>query len=173
MRFLRHCGKRFIADGLLTLLGVTMRRLVIALAVTLLALPAAASAQGSTCADGTTSRASGRGACSHHGGVAKTTRPKPAPTPTSGRSGDIVLPQSPSQNTGARESAPMPAATAARASARGQQAGATKVWVNSKSGVYHCPGSRWYGATKNGTYMTEREAKVNGDRPAYGRACSS
>jgi hypothetical protein len=47
-----------------------------------------------------------------------------------------------------------------------------KVWVNLKSGVYHCPGTRWYGATKSGQYMTEKEATSAGNRPAYGRACS-
>ncbi len=29
-----------------------------------------------------------------------------------------------------------------------------KVWVNTRSGVYHCPGTRWYGNTKQGEYMT-------------------
>lgn len=47
-----------------------------------------------------------------------------------------------------------------------------KVWVNTKSAVYHCPGTRWYGATKNGAFMTEDAAKSSGNRPAYGRACS-
>jgi hypothetical protein len=35
------------------------------------------------------------------------------------------------------------------------------VWVNLDSGVYHYPGSRYYGKTKNGKYMPETEA-VNG-----------
>lgn len=47
-----------------------------------------------------------------------------------------------------------------------------KVWVNTHSGVYHCPGSRWYGNTKNGEYMTQRQAQDKGHRPAYGRACN-
>jgi len=32
------------------------------------------------------------------------------------------------------------------------------VWVNTESGVYHKPGSRWYGRTKQGKYMTEADA---------------
>ncbi len=48
-----------------------------------------------------------------------------------------------------------------------------KVWANTKSGVYHCPGTRWYGATKQGKYMGECEAIKDGYRPAYGRACGS
>ncbi len=48
-----------------------------------------------------------------------------------------------------------------------------KVWVNTKSGVYHCPGTRWYGATKQGKYMGECEAIKDGYRPAYGRPCGS
>jgi hypothetical protein len=27
-----------------------------------------------------------------------------------------------------------------------------KVWVNTNSGVYHCPASQWYGKTKQGRY---------------------
>jgi hypothetical protein len=48
-----------------------------------------------------------------------------------------------------------------------------KVWVNTHSGVYHCPGTRWYGATKSGTYMTQTEAQQKGFRPAYGKVCQS
>lgn len=46
-----------------------------------------------------------------------------------------------------------------------------KVWVNTNSGVYHCPGTRWYGATKEGAYMTQKEAQDKGNRPAYGKYC--
>lgn len=48
-----------------------------------------------------------------------------------------------------------------------------KVWVNTRSGVYHCPGSRWYGKTKQGKYMGECEAQKEGYRPAYARPCGS
>jgi Protein of unknown function (DUF3761) len=48
-----------------------------------------------------------------------------------------------------------------------------KVWVNTKSGVYHCPGSRWYANTKQGKYMTECDAQKAGYRPAYGSLCGS
>src|SRR5215831_5111795 len=33
-----------------------------------------------------------------------------------------------------------------------------KVWVNTDSGVYHCAGTKWYGKTKSGQYMTQKEA---------------
>jgi len=46
-----------------------------------------------------------------------------------------------------------------------------KVWVNTNSGVYHCPGTRWYGSTKSGEYMTQKQAQEKGYRPAYGKVC--
>ena len=46
-----------------------------------------------------------------------------------------------------------------------------KVWVNTSSGVYHCPGTHWYGATKAGTYMKQSEAQNKGYRAAYHRVC--
>lgn len=46
-----------------------------------------------------------------------------------------------------------------------------KVWVNTNSGVYHCPNTRWYGNTKSGRFMTQREAQSKGYRPAYGAVC--
>ncbi|HKV63969.1 MAG TPA: hypothetical protein VJO16_18825 [Candidatus Acidoferrum sp.] len=35
---------------------------------------------------------------------------------------------------------------------------AAMVWVNTESGVYHKLGTRWYGRTKQGRYMTETDA---------------
>ena len=32
------------------------------------------------------------------------------------------------------------------------------VWVNTKSGVFHYEGDRWYGKTKEGKFMTEADA---------------
>lgn len=46
-----------------------------------------------------------------------------------------------------------------------------RVWVNTNSGVYHCPGTRWYGNTKQGQYMSQKEAQAKGYRPAYGSVC--
>jgi hypothetical protein len=40
-----------------------------------------------------------------------------------------------------------------------------KVWVNTDSGIYH-KGGQWYGATKQGKFMTEQEAVRSGYRPA-------
>lgn len=48
-----------------------------------------------------------------------------------------------------------------------------KVWVNTRSGVYHCPGTRWYRTTKSGAYMSQGEAQQHGYRPAYGKTCQS
>lgn len=46
-----------------------------------------------------------------------------------------------------------------------------KVWVNTNSGIYHCPNTQWYGNTKNGKFMTQRQAQSNGYRPARGGVC--
>lgn len=48
---------------------------------------------------------------------------------------------------------------------------AQEVWLNTKTGVYHCPGTQWYANTKSGKLVAERDARFQGFRPAYGRAC--
>ena len=40
------------------------------------------------------------------------------------------------------------------------------VWVNTDSGIYHKPGTRFYGKTKQGKYMSEADAIKAGYRPA-------
>lgn len=45
------------------------------------------------------------------------------------------------------------------------------VWVNAATGVYHCPGSRFYGTTADGEYMTEAAARGGGNRAAEGTGC--
>ena len=40
------------------------------------------------------------------------------------------------------------------------------VWVNTEKHVYHREGSRFYGTTKKGKYMTEQEAILTGNRAA-------
>lgn len=73
---------------------------------------------------------------------------------------------------GTSRPSPTPApAPAPGAASREQGNPEVRVWVNTNSGVYHCPGTRWYGRTKQGAYMTQREALGMGNRPAYGSFC--
>ena len=46
------------------------------------------------------------------------------------------------------------------------------VWVNLRSGVYHCPGTRDFGATSRGEYLSEAAAKARGFRANGGRSCT-
>ena len=41
-----------------------------------------------------------------------------------------------------------------------------QVWVNPRTHVFHLPGSRWYGVTKDGAYMSEQDALAAGYRPS-------
>jgi hypothetical protein len=106
-----------------------------------------------TCKDGTPySGATLKGACRGHGGVDK----------KAGAAAPAAMPE------------PAPATKPAKAAKAEAAAGggAGKVWVNTDSKVYHCPGGRWYGKTKAGEYMSESEAKAKGNRADHGKACA-
>ena len=128
------------------------------------AAPAAAPA-GSTgqCKDGSyTTQASKRGACRGHKGVkawyAAASAPAAAAAPVA----------APTAAAPAMKHAPMAAATPAAGGGPGQ------VWVNtgSKSKAYHCQGSKWYGTTKQGKYMSAADAQAAGYHAAKGEKCS-
>jgi hypothetical protein len=59
-----------------------------------------------------------------------------------------------------KHQAPAPQATQAPGGGNGQ------VWVNSETHVYHKEGSKWYGKTKQGKYMSEADATKEGDKAA-------
>src|SRR5437899_9077142 len=47
-----------------------------------------------------------------------------------------------------------------------QSSESRQVWVNAGTGVYHYPGTRWFGNTKQGKFMSEADARAQGYRPA-------
>ena len=46
-----------------------------------------------------------------------------------------------------------------------------RVWVNTDSGTYHCPGTRWYGKTHAGEYLAQKDAQAKGYHPAGKHPC--
>lgn len=64
----------------------------------------------------------------------------------------------------------LPTATAPSARQAGKAVpSGGQVWVNLKSGKYFQPGSRYYGHTKSGQYLSEADAKKQGYVPAQGQ----
>jgi hypothetical protein len=95
----------------------------------------------------------------------------PVPSPSRGKFslGNLFKPKT-SASPGAAAASPAPATRAtteaAATNAPAQGGGHGLVWVNTESHVYHREGSRFYGTTKKGKYMTEQDAIKEGDRAA-------
>lgn len=116
-----------------------------------------------TCKDGTPYIGdTKKGACSGHKGVKEWGDAAPA----------AVAPVTPAPAAPSKAAATPAKTTTAMPTAAAQGGGAGKVWVNGSSKVYHCQGTKWYGMTKSGSYMTEAEAKAAGNHPDHGKACS-
>lgn len=123
---------------------------VIAVSIFALAPSAVAATGEGVCQDGT--QVSGKKlkeACRDHGGVAKKAAAKKA---------DAKKPSTKK--------------VSGKAAAKSQAAGggADKVWANTNSKNYHCPGAKFYGKTRAGTYMSESEAKAQGYK---GKGCNA
>jgi hypothetical protein len=167
--------------------GITMKSfgLIAVVAAALMAAPGVYAQQAAApasmtlqCNDGTSvTVTTTKGACRGHKGVNKsasgsssssssatsnkaatTAAAAPAATPA-------AAPAAASKSTAASKSAP--AATPAAGGGAGQ------VWVNtsSKTKAYHCQGSKWYGTTKQGKYMSTADAQAAGYHAAKGEKC--
>ena len=125
------------------------------------------------CNDGTYySGATKKGACKGHKGVkdwygapaaAAAAAPAATPAPAAPPAAAAPAPAAPPT--------PAPAASSQPKVATAPGGGAGKVWVNKSTKVYHCPGDKWYGKTKEGEYMSETDAKAQGFKPDHKKAC--
>ena len=97
--------------------------------------------------------------------------PAPSPSPGKFRLGNLFKPKT-SASAAPAAASPAPATRATTETATNAPApggGHGLVWVNTESHVYHREGSRFYGTTKKGKYMTEQDAINEGDRAAAKR----
>jgi hypothetical protein len=113
------------------------------------------------------------------GGSASTQPAAPA-TPSATGTAPTTTPAAPAQprtaTAPATRAAPAPASTAraptganqfsTEAEAKAHCPADTVVWVTLSSKIYHFSGTRYYGNTKNGAYMCERDTAAAGMRAA-------
>jgi hypothetical protein len=167
--------------------GITMKSfgLIAVVAAALMAAPCVYAQQAAApttmtvqCNDGTSATVTTtKGACRGHKGVNKSASGSSSSSSNSSSStsstkastaaaaAPAAAPAAASKSMAASKSAP--AATPAAGGGPGQ------VWVNtsSKTKAYHCQGSKWYGTTKQGKYMSAADAQAAGYHAAKGEKC--
>ena len=100
-------------------------------------------------------------------GAAATTAAS-AGAPAAATAAAIVPPAAPAAS---HTSAPAASKSTGMPTEQAPGGGPGMVWVNNSSKVYHCSTDRWYGKTKNGSYMSEADAVAKGNRAEHGKAC--
>ena len=145
------------------------------------------------CKDGSYTQAKEKGgACRGHQGIkewyapvaapaAKAAPAAPAASPAPAAAAKPAATPAPSAPA-APKASPAPAAAASagkmspqeRAAATPQAPGGGPglVWFNADSKVYHCPGTTYYGKTKQGQYTSEADAKAKGGHPDHNHPCT-
>jgi len=95
--------------------------------------------------------------------------PTPSPSPGKFNLGDLFKPKTSAAaaSPAAAKAAPARAASAKGAATPAPGGGRGLVWVNTESHVYHKEGSRFYGTTKKGKYVSEADAIKEGDKAAH------
>jgi hypothetical protein len=126
------------------------------------------------CNDGSyATTATKKGACRGHQGVKTWFATSSAPAASSTPAAAPVAAPAPTP-----AATPTPAPVPAQASAPKTSSHATGtpapgggpglVWLNTSTNVYHCSGTRYYGTTKAGKYVTEADAKAAGAHADHG-----
>lgn len=125
------------------------------------------------CKDGTyTTTASKSGACRGHKGVKNWFAASAAPAAKHAAAAKAAPAAAAMPSKPATPAAPAMATKSSKpAVAQAPGGGPGMVWVNTSSKVYHCPGSQFYGKTKQGSYMSEADAKAKGFRADASKPC--
>jgi hypothetical protein len=98
----------------------------------------------------------------------KAASPSPAESPAASPKAKATPKKAKAERKARPAASPVPEARTSEAAANPPAPGGGHglVWVNTETHVYHREGSRFYGTTKHGKYMTEQDAIQAGNKAA-------